>query len=47
MGTLIMTSLENGMSVMNMSVFWQYIVKGLILILAVYIDVSSRKNRSL
>jgi D-xylose transport system permease protein len=47
MGTLLMTSLENGMSVMNMSVFWQYIVKGLILILAVYVDVTSRKNKSL
>ena len=47
MGTLLMTSIENGMSVMNMSVFWQYIVKGLILILAVYADVSSRKNKSL
>ena len=46
MGTLIMTSLENGMSVMNMSVFWQYIVKGLILILAVYLDVTSRKNKA-
>jgi len=46
MGTLIMTSLENGMSVMNMSVFWQYIVKGLILILAVYLDVASRKNKA-
>lgn len=45
-GTLIMTSLENGMSVMNMSVFWQYIVKGMILILAVYLDVSSRRNES-
>jgi D-xylose transport system permease protein len=44
-GTLIMTSLENGMSVMNMSVFWQYIIKGLILILAVYMDVTSRKNK--
>jgi len=30
-----------------MSVFWQYIVKGLILILAVYADVTSRKNKSL
>ncbi len=47
MGTLIMTSMENGMSVMNMSVFWQYIIKGLILILAVYLDVTSRKNKSL
>ena len=42
-----MASIENGMSVMNMSVFWQYIVKGLILILAVYADVTSRKNKSL
>jgi len=47
MGTLLMTSIENGMSVMNMSVFWQYIVKGSILILAVYADVTSRKNKSL
>ncbi|OGD15262.1 sugar ABC transporter permease [Candidatus Atribacteria bacterium RBG_19FT_COMBO_35_14] len=47
MGTLLMTSIENGMSVMNMSVFWQYIVKGLILVLAVYVDVTSRKNKSL
>ena len=42
-----MASLENGMSIMNMIVFWQYIVKGLILILAVYVDVTSRKNKSL
>lgn len=45
-GTLIMASLENGMSIMNMSVFWQYIVKGLVLILAVYVDVASKKNNS-
>jgi len=45
-GALIMASLENGMSIMNMSVFWQYIVKGLVLILAVYVDVASKKNNS-
>ncbi|HAJ32965.1 MAG TPA: sugar ABC transporter permease [Candidatus Atribacteria bacterium] len=45
-GTLIMASLENGMSIMNMSVFWQYIVKGLVLIFAVYVDVASKKNNS-
>lgn len=45
-GTLIMASLENGMSIMNMSVFWQYIVKGLVLILAVYVDVTSKKSSS-
>jgi D-xylose transport system permease protein len=39
-----MASLENGMSIMNMSVFWQYIVKGIVLILAVYVDVASKKN---
>ena len=39
-----MASLENGMSVMNMDVFWQYIVKGLVLIAAVYIDVASKKK---
>jgi D-xylose transport system permease protein len=46
-GTLVMTSLENGMSVMNMGVFWEYIVKGVVLVLAVYVDVTSRKNKSL
>ena len=45
-GTLIVASLENGMSIMNMSVFWQYMVKGLVLILAVYVDVASKKNNS-
>jgi len=45
-GSLIMASLENGMSIMNMSVFWQYIVKGLVLILAVYVDVASKKSNS-
>ncbi len=43
-GSLIMASLENGMSVMNMDIFWQYIIKGLVLIIAVYIDVFSRKK---
>jgi D-xylose transport system permease protein len=41
-----MASLENGMSVMNMGVFWQYIVKGLVLILAVYVDIASKKSNS-
>jgi len=43
-GSLIIASLENGMSVMNMDIFWQYIVKGLVLILAVYIDVASNRK---
>jgi D-xylose transport system permease protein len=44
-GSLIMASLENGMSVMNMDIFWQFIVRGLVLILAVYIDVVSKRSR--
>lgn len=44
-GSLIMASLENGMSVMNMDIFWQFIIRGLVLILAVYIDVVSKRTR--
>ncbi len=45
-GSLIIASLLNGMSVMNMDVFWQYIIRGLVIIAAVYIDVTSKRNRS-
>jgi len=45
-GALIMASIVNGMSVMNMAIFWQYIVKGLVLIVAVYIDVISNKQKA-
>jgi len=38
-----MASIDNGMSMMNIQAFWQYIVKGLILIVAVWIDISSKK----
>lgn len=44
-GSLIMASLLNGMSVMNMPVFWQFIIRGLVLILAVYVDVLSKKKK--
>ncbi|HLS08355.1 sugar ABC transporter permease [Lentibacillus sp.] len=45
-GALIMTSIDNGMSMMNIETFWQSIVKGLILIVAVWIDISSKKQTS-
>jgi len=45
-GSLIIASLLNGMSVMNMDVFWQYIIRGLVIIAAVYIDVMSKRSRS-
>jgi D-xylose transport system permease protein len=43
-GALVMASLENGMSVMNMAPYWQYLVKGAVLIFAVYIDISNKKK---
>ena len=45
-GSLIMASIVNGMSVMNMDIFWQYVVKGMVLILAVYIDVVSSRRKA-
>lgn len=44
-GALIMASIDNGMSLMNVESFWQQIAKGLILMLAVLVDVNSRKVR--
>jgi len=44
-GALIMASLDNGMSMMGVDAFWQYIVKGGVLLLAVWIDVVSGSNR--
>lgn len=43
-GALIMASIDNGMSMMNIETFWQYIVKGLILIIAVWMDISSKSR---
>ena len=44
LGALIMASIDNGMSMLNMEAFWQYIVKGLILVGAVWFDIYSRKR---
>jgi D-xylose transport system permease protein len=45
-GALIMASLDNGMSMLGVETFWQQIVKGAILVLAVWMDiVSSGSNR--
>lgn len=43
-GSLIMASLLNGMSVMNIPAFWQFVIRGLVLILAVYMDVATKKR---
>jgi D-xylose transport system permease protein len=44
LGALIMASLDNGMSMMNTEAFWQYIVKGVILVIAVWVDVYTNKK---
>ncbi|WP_297427655.1 sugar ABC transporter permease [Clostridium sp.] len=44
-GALVMASVDNGMSMMNTPTFWQYIVKGLILLIAVWMDISSKNKK--
>ena len=43
-GALVMSSLDNGMSLLNLDVTYQYVVKGLILLLAVWLDIATRKK---
>lgn len=44
-GALVMASLDNGMSLMNTDAFWQYVVKGLMLMIAVFVDMAGKKRR--
>jgi len=41
-GALVMASLDNGMSLLNTANFWQFIVKGMVLILAVWADTATK-----
>ena len=43
-GALVMASLDNGMSLMNMDITYQYVIKGLILLSAVWVDIATRKQ---
>jgi D-xylose transport system permease protein len=45
-GAVVMASLDNGMSLMNVENFWQSIIKGLILILAVSIDMYTKNKEA-
>lgn len=45
-GALVMASLDNGMQQMNVDSSWQMMVKGAVLVLAVWIDVATRSERS-
>jgi D-xylose transport system permease protein len=44
LGALFMASIDNGMSMMNIDAYWQYIVKGIILVTAVWFDIYSSKK---
>ena len=44
-GTLIIMSLTNGMNLMEIDISYQYIVKGLIFVIAVAFDVRNRKKK--
>ena len=44
-GSLIMSSLTTGLQMLNVAPSWQYLVKGLVLVVAVYADVFFKKNR--
>lgn len=44
-GALIMAALDNGMSLINLENFWQYIVKGIVLILAVWADMALNDSK--
>ncbi|MDR1804101.1 MAG: sugar ABC transporter permease [Treponema sp.] len=46
-GGLVMSAINNGMSLMNLGTHYQYVVKALILLLAVFYDVYSRRKAGL
>ena len=43
-GALVMASLDNGMRLMDMDVTWQYFLKGLLLVFAVWVDTMTRRR---
>ena len=45
LGTILMTGLDNGMSLMNLGSTYQYIVRGLVLLFAVAIDVATKGKK--
>jgi putative multiple sugar transport system permease protein len=46
-GGLVMGVINNGMSLMNIGVDWQYVVKALVLLLAVFYDIYTRRKAGL
>ncbi|MFO7634817.1 MAG: hypothetical protein R6W76_19875 [Caldilinea sp.] len=44
-GSLIMSILTADLQILNVGPAWQYLVKGALLVLAVYVDVYFKRNR--
>jgi ribose/xylose/arabinose/galactoside ABC-type transport system permease subunit len=45
-GAVFMGVLNNGMSILGVDANWQRAVKGIVLLVAVLVDISTRKNRA-
>lgn len=43
-GVLVLGVLTNGLSLLNINSFWQYIIKGIIILLAVYLDILKKRR---
>lgn len=43
LGALVMASIDNGLSMMNTEAFWQMVIKGLVLLFAVWMDIKTKK----
>ncbi len=44
-GAFVMASLTNGMNLMGIDISWQYVIRGIVLILAVLFDVTTRNKK--
>lgn len=44
-GALIIGFLNNGLNLLNVNSFWQYVVKGLVILLAVFVDFFRNRNK--
>jgi D-xylose transport system permease protein len=45
-GALVMASIDNGLSMMNTEAFWQFVIKGFVLLLAVALDIRTKTKKS-
>jgi D-xylose transport system permease protein len=45
LGALVMASIDNGLSMMNTESFWQFIIKGFVLLLAVWMDIKTKSKK--